>query len=156
MSLIGKNMKGLMTPNDVMNVGSGAVTPWNPGDNSEIRTRQVEQKHRNFSKQEVQDLRVQAANRSAQSKLNRQAYKSLRKIEHSDGADQVSFRGYQTTVAKVAAAKKGADVAKTQVLHGLTPAYAKMGYSLGASATEAQTRVRELQATYQEVNQRWG
>ena len=156
MSVLGKNMKGLMTPNDVMNVGSGAVTPWNPGDNSEIRTRQVEQKHRNFSKQEVQDLRVQAANRSAQSKLNRQAYKSLRKIEHADGADQVSFRGYQTTVAKVTAGKKGADVAKATVLHGLTPAYAKMGYTLGAAANEAQVRVQELQATYHQVNQRWG
>lgn len=155
MSVLGKQMSQRgMTPNDVMN--TKGITPWNPGDNSEIRTRQVEQQHRNFSKQEVDGLRVQAAKRTAEAKLNRKAYQSLSKIEHADRSDHTAFRGYQTTVAKVTAGKKGADVAKATVLHGLTPAYAKMGYTLGAAANEAQVRVQELQATYHQVNQRWG
>ncbi|MGI0493422.1 hypothetical protein ACN4EG_16695 [Alkalinema pantanalense CENA528] len=155
MSVLGKQMSQRgMTPNDVMN--TKGITPWNPGDNSEIRTNQVEQRHRNFSKQEVDGLRVQAAQRTAQAKLNRKAYQSLSKIENADRSDHTAFRGYQTTVAKVTAGKKGADVAKATVLHGLTPAYAKMGYTLGAAANEAQVRVQELQATYHQVNQRWG
>ncbi|MGV0028220.1 hypothetical protein [Phormidesmis priestleyi] len=138
-----------------MNVASGAVTPWNPGDSSEIRTKQVIAKHRNFTKKEADQLRLEAATRQRQAKNNRQAYKSLRTIERADGSDQATFRGYQTTVATVTAAKKGSDVGKAKVLNGLTPKYANMGYSLGASHEEAQVKVREYQAMYTEVSNRW-
>ena len=145
-----------MSPNDVMNVASGAVTPWNPGDNSEIRTEAVVGRHKNFTKSEADDLRVTAATRSRQAKVNRQAYGALRKIERSDASDQATFRGYQTAVASSTAAKKGADVAKAKTLNGLAPKYAQMGYSLGASHDEAQVRVREFQHLHTEVSNRWG
>ena len=145
----------IMNPNDIMNVASGAPTPWNPGDNKEIRSEKVVTQHRNFSKKEASDLRVKAATRTRQAKDNRQAYKSLRTIERADAADQASFRGYQTAVAKTTATKKGVDVAKAKALHNLTPAYANMGYSLGAAHSEAQVKVAEYQALYTEVNSRW-
>ncbi|MBW4540778.1 MAG: hypothetical protein KME43_16750 [Myxacorys chilensis ATA2-1-KO14] len=144
-----------MTPNDVMQVVSGAPTPWNPGDNSEIRTQEVISKHQNFTKKEADQLRVKAATRTKQSKDNRAAYAALRKIETADVRDQVAFRGYQTTVARAVAGKKGADVAKAKVLANLTPTYAGMGYTLGAAQSEAAVRVQELQALHSEVNKRW-
>ncbi len=161
MSLLGKTISAnnyggtSMKPNDVMNVGSHAVTPWNPGDSSEIRTEQVVNRHKNFAKKEADDLRVKAKTRQRQAKTNRQAYKALTAIERADSSDQTAFRGYQTAVATVTAAKKGADVSKAKVLNGLTPKYANMGYSLGASSDEAQVKVREYQALYTEVNSRW-
>lgn len=138
-----------------MHVASGAATPWNPGDNTEIRSKPVVTKHRNFSKKEADELRVNAAGKTRQAKTNRQAYKSLRSIKRSDTSDHTAFRGYQTTVAGATAAKKGADVAKAKALYGLTGKYAGMGYSLGAAHDEAQVRVREYQALHTEVNNRW-
>lgn len=145
----------IMTPNDVMNVASGAPTPWNPGDTSEIRTEKVVTKHRNFSGEEADKLRIKAADRKRQAKNNRQAYQSLRAIEQSDASDQASFRGYQTTVARTTATKKKTDVAKATTLHNLTPQYAKMGYSVGAAHHEAQVKVGEYQALYADVASRW-
>lgn len=145
----------IMNPNDIMNVASGAPTPWNPGDNREIRTEKVVTQHRNFTKKEASELRVKAATRTRQSRDNRQAYKSLKTIERADAADQASFRGYQTAVANTTATKKKVDVAKAKTLHNLTPTYANMGYSLGAAHSEAQVKVAEYQAMYTEVNSRW-
>lgn len=145
----------IMTPNDVMNVASGAPTPWNPGDSSEIRTEKVVTKHKNFSREEADKLRLSAANRKRQAKNNRQAYQALRSIEQSDASDQASFRGYQTTVARTTATKKKTDVNKANTLYNLTPQYAKMGYSLGAAHHEAQMKVGEYQALYSDVDRRW-
>lgn len=145
----------IMTPNDVMNVASGAPTPWNPGDSSEVRTEKVVTKHRNFTQEEADKLRITAATRKRQAKNNRQAYQALRSIESSDAADQSSFRAYQTTVARTTATKKKADVSKAKTLYNLTPAYAQMGYSLGASHHDAQMKVSEYQALYSDVSNRW-
>lgn len=147
---------GIMTPNDVMTVASGVPTPWNPGDNKEIRTERVVTKHTNFSADQADSLTVKAAERKHQAKNNRTAYKALRSIESSDLSDQVAFRGYQNTVARVAAGKKGADVAQAKTLHGLTPKYAGMGYTLGAAAHDAQLKVQEYQALYGDVGKKWG
>lgn len=149
------NKLGGMTPSDVMQVAGGAPTPWNPGDNSEIRTEQVISKHQNFSKKEVDQLRVKAATRKRQSKHNAKAYTALKTIETADTRDQVAFRGYQTGVARAVAAKKGADVNKAKTLAGLTPVYAGMGYSLGAAQDEATVRVAELRELHTDVNKRW-
>ncbi|WP_225895286.1 hypothetical protein [Leptolyngbya sp. NIES-2104] len=138
-----------------MNVASGAPTPWNPGDASEIRTEKVVTNHKNFTQEEADKLRVSAATRQRQAKVNRQAYKSLRSIEQSDASDQASFRGYQTTVARTTATKKKVDVNKANTLYNLTPQYAKMGYSLSAAHHEAEVRVSEYQALYSEVSKRW-
>lgn len=146
---------GGMTPNDVMQVAGGAPTPWNPGDNSEIRTEQVISKHQNFTTKEVDRLRVKAATRKRQSKTNAKAYAALKAIETADTRDQVAFRGYQTGVARAVAAKKGADVNKAKTLAGLTPVYAGMGYSLGAAQDEATVRVQELHALHTDVDKRW-
>ena len=51
-----------------MHVASGAATPWNPGDNTEIRSKPVVTKHRNFSKKEADELRVNAAGKTRQAK----------------------------------------------------------------------------------------
>ena len=159
---LGQNLRGgsagvpsTMTPNDVMNVASGVPTPWNPGDNREIRTEKVVTQHRNFSQKEADELRVKAATRKRQAKVNRKAYQALRAIETADVSDQVAFRGYQTTVARAGATKKRADVAKAKTLHNLTPGYAQMGYSLSAAHDEAKVKVAELQALYTEVDRRW-
>lgn len=151
---IGKD-SNVMSPNDVMQVASGVPTPWNPGDSKEIRTEKVVTTHRNFSHKEADELRIKAASRQRQAKVNRKAYQALRKIETADVSDQAAFRGYQTTVARAAATKKRADVGKAKTLHSLTPAYAQMGYSLGAAHDEAKVRVAELQALHTEVDQRW-
>ncbi len=145
----------IMSPNDVMNVASGAPTPWNPGDTAEIRTEKVVTKHRNFTQEEADKLRLSAATRKRQAKNNRQAYQALRSIESSDAADQASFRGYQTTVARTAATKKKADVNKAKTLYNLTPTYAQMGYTLGAAHHDAQMKVSEYQALYSDVDRRW-
>jgi hypothetical protein len=149
------NGNGIMNPNDIMNVASGAPTPWNPGDSREIRTEKVVTQHRNFTQKETDTLRVKAATRKRQSATNRKAYQALRKIEQADAMDQASFRGYQTAVATTTAKKKAVDVAKAKTLHNLTPAYANMGYSLGTAHSEAQVKVAEYQALYTEVNSRW-
>lgn len=146
---------GGMTSKDVVSVAAGAVTPWNTGDNSEIRTEKVVVKHRNFSKKEADELRVKAAKRKREAKDNRKAYQALRKIESADATDQTSFRGYQTTVARVTATKKSADVAKAKTLAGLTPVYANLGYSLDDANTEAAVKVREYQELYAAVDNRW-
>lgn len=148
-------VNSIMTPNDVMNVASGAPTPWNPGDSSEIRTEKVVSKHRNFTQEESDKLRVTAATRKRQAKNNREAYRALRSIEGADASDQASFRGYQTTVARTAASKKKADVGKAKALYNLTPQYAQMGYTLGAAHHDAQIKVSEYQALYSEVDRRW-
>lgn len=161
MSLLGNNVaqsgqvSRVMSANDVMNVAHGAPTPWNPGDNSEIRTEAVVSRHKNFTKKEADGLRVKAATRTRQAKVNRQAYGALKKIERADATDQTTYRGYQTTVAGAVAVKKSADVAKAKTLHGLAPKYANMGYSLEAGHQEAQVKVQEYQALYTEVNSRW-
>ena len=161
MSFLGRNVgtanqvSKVMSADDVMNVAKGAPTPWNPGDNSEIRTEQVIARHKHFTKGEANQLREKAATRTRQAKTNRQAYGALKKIERADTSDQVTYRGYQTAVAGAAVSKKGADVAKANTLHGLAPRYAKMGYSLEAGHEEAATKVREYQNLYTEVSGRW-
>jgi hypothetical protein len=163
MSVLGKNhfaggqvsRANVMNPNDVVKSSSGVPTPWNPGDSAEIRTQPVVQRHRNFSREEVARLRVQAAQRGAQAKTNRQGYQALRKIEGADVSDQASFRSYQGTVAKGQVARTAADVGKAKTLLGVAPTYAKMGYSLGAAHSESQVRVAEVQATYAEVQNKW-
>ncbi|MBE9011027.1 hypothetical protein IQ250_12500 [Pseudanabaenaceae cyanobacterium LEGE 13415] len=156
-SSIGNSSKvnRIMTPNDVMNVASGAPTPWNPGDTSEIRTEKVVTKHKNFSGEEADSLRLKAADRKRQAQNNRTAYKALRSIEQSDASDQANYRAYQTTVARTTATKKKSDVSKANTLYNLTPQYAKMGYSLGAAHHEAQMKVGEYQALYADVAKRW-
>jgi hypothetical protein len=149
------NNNGIMTPNDVMSVTSGVPTPWNAGDNKEIRSQPVVRQHRNFSQQEAADLTVKAANDKRQAQTNRQAYKALKSIEGSDVSNHTQFRAYQTTIAKGAAARKSADTNKAKALHGLTPAYARMGYSLGAAHDAAKVKVAEYQALYSEVGNRW-
>ncbi|NJO43818.1 MAG: hypothetical protein HC769_25520 [Cyanobacteria bacterium CRU_2_1] len=156
-SIIGNNTSSTVriNPNEVMRMDGQAITPWNPGDNSEIRTHQVVAKHKNFTKDEADKLRVQAATRTRQAKNNRQAYNALRKIENADAQDQQTYRQYQTTVAKTSASKKSADVGKAKTLYGLTGTYAKMGLSLGEAANEAQVKVAEYQALYSDVSRRW-
>lgn len=149
------NGNSIMTPNDVMNVTNGVPTPWNPGDNKEIRSQPVRREHRNFSQQEAAELAVKAANEKRQAQVNRQAYKALKSIESSDVSNHTQFRTYQATIAKGAAARKTADTNKAKVLHGLTPAYARMGYSLGAAHDAAKVKVAEYQALYTEVGSRW-
>lgn len=145
----------IMTANDVMNVASGAPTPWNPGDTSEIRTEKVVTKHKNFTQEEADKLRISAATRKRQAKNNREAYRALRSIESSDASDQANFRGYQTTVARTTATKKKSDVGKAKTLYNLTPQYAQMGYTLGAAHHDAQIKVQEYQALHADVDRRW-
>lgn len=145
----------VMTPNEVMQVGKGVPTPWNPGDRSEVRTEQVRHRHGNFSQHQADTLRVKAARRTYEAKVNAQAYQSLKKIENADRSDQANFRGYQTTVAKVAAGKKSADVASAKAMNGLTGKYAQMGYSLGASNHDTSTKVAEFQALYTGTARKW-
>jgi hypothetical protein len=163
MSVLGKNhfsagqtnRANVMNPNEVMKTGSGVPTPWNPGDDSEIRTKPVIQHHRNFKREEVAKLRVEASGRKAQAKLNRKGYAAMRGIEQADVSDQVAYRGYQGAVAKGQVTRKAADAGKAKTLLGTMPTYAKLGYSLGEAHTEAQTRVAEVQATYAEVQNKW-
>lgn len=161
MSILGKNLHEragtthLMTPNDVMQAGKGVVTPWNPGDRSEIRTEQVRTRHRNFTPAQVDVLRVKAAQRTHQAKINAQGYQALRKIEKADRQDHTNYRNYQTAVAQVAAAKKGADVTSAKAMNGVAAKYAQMGYSLGASNHETSTKVAEFQAIYTGVSRKW-
>jgi hypothetical protein len=161
MSILGKNLNRTagvthtMTPNDVMNVGKGIPTPWNPGDRSEVRTEQVRTRHKNFTQKEADDLRVKAAQRTHQAKVNAQGYQALKKIENADRSDHTNYRNYQTTVAKVAAGKKGADVASAKAMNGVATKYAQMGYSLGASNHETSNKVAEFQALYTGVSRKW-
>lgn len=150
-----KTSAHVMNPNDVMQAGKGVMTPWNPGDRSEVRTESVVTRHRNFSAGEVERLRVKAAQRTHQAALNAKAYQSLRKIEGADRTDQVNYRSYQTTVAKAAAGKKQADVTSAKAMNGLAAQYAKMGYSLGASNNEASVKAAEFQALYTGNARKW-
>ena len=148
-------LKSLDPTRILENATRDGLTPWASGDSRQIQTVKPKRTHHNFTQQEVEDLRVKAADRKRQVKLNVQGYKAQAKIESLDAADQSARNTYQVRSAKATEAKAKSDGNKAKALYGMTTNYANLNYGLRASHQEAQVQVREAQALFADIKAKY-
>jgi hypothetical protein len=76
----------------------------------------------------------------------KRAYEAAGKIEEADAKVHKHHRKYEGVVADNELVKKRADARLGKHLHGLRPAYARLGMGLEQAASNAETRISDKTA----------
>jgi len=135
-----KNDK-LMSPTD-----ASVVTPLNPGTFASIRTTPVVDGPRYFTKEEADAMKKLAKEKTEGARYAKKAYKSATQIEEADAKVHKFHRKYEGAVATNELTKKKADVGLAKTLHGLRPAYARLGVGLEKAENRAAERIEAIKS----------
>lgn len=135
------NLDRVMAPTD-----PNAINPMNPGKFTSIRTKEVVQAPRYYSKEEAQQLKLEAKQLTEGATHTRKAYKSLGRIEQADTRVHQAHRNYEGTVSESELDKKRSDAKLAKKLHTQRPQYTRLGRSVERADNAANTRITELTA----------
>ena len=131
-----------------------AINPLNPGKfTAADRSVPVIEKPRYFTEEEADLMKTLAKEKTDGARQAKRAYEAVGKIEEADAKVHKHHRKYEGVVADNELVKKRADARLGKHLHGLRPAYARLGMSLDQAASNADTRIGEIKAKLQGVKQ---
>jgi hypothetical protein len=125
---------------------AGVITPNTPGNFSSIRSVPVVPDPRYFTKEEADAMKSLAHEKTDGARQSKRAYKALTKIEAADKTVHKEHRKYEGAVATNELGKKRSDAGLAKKLHGLRPAYARLGLGIDKADSDARTRIDEIKA----------
>ncbi|XZN92769.1 MAG: hypothetical protein ACM65M_08040 [Microcoleus sp.] len=129
-----------------------AISPLNPGKfTAADRSIPIIEKPRYFTEEEADAMKGLAKEKTEGARHAKRAYEAAGKIEEADAKVHKHHRKYEGVVADNELVKKRADARLGKHLHGLRPAYARLGMSLDQAASNADTRIGEIKAKLQGV-----
>jgi hypothetical protein len=123
---------------------SGVITPNSPGNFSSIRSVPVVPDPRYFDREQAEQLKELAKEKTDGARQSKRVYKFLTKIEEADKTVHKEHRKYEGAVAENELGKKRADVGLAKKLHGLRPGYARLGLGIDKADSDARTRIDEI------------
>ncbi|TAG97468.1 MAG: hypothetical protein EAZ09_04910 [Oscillatoriales cyanobacterium] len=127
-----------------------AISPLNPGKfTAADRSVPIIEKPRYFTEEEADAMKGLAKEKTEGARHAKRAYEAAGKIEEADAKVHKHHRKYEGVVADNELVKKRADARLGKHLHGLRPAYARLGMSLDQAASNADTRIGEIKAKLQ-------
>lgn len=135
------NLDRVMAPTD-----ASVINPMNPGNFTSIRSKEIIQAPRYFTKEESQQLKLEASQKTVGAAHTRKAYKSLGRIEQADTRVHQAHRNYEGTVSESELDKKRSDAKLAKKLHTQRPQYTRLGRSVERADNAANTRVLDLTA----------
>ncbi|WP_341737193.1 BRO family protein [Microcoleus sp. CAWBG640] len=136
-------------PLDLQAVDSVDTFDWtNDGSLSE-RSVPIIEKPRYFTEEEADAMKTLAKEKTEGARHAKRAYEAAGKIEEADAKVHKHHRKYEGVVADNELVKKRADARLGKHLHGLRPAYARLGMGLEQAASNAETRISEIKAKLQ-------
>ncbi|NJR72965.1 MAG: hypothetical protein HC773_03220 [Scytonema sp. CRU_2_7] len=122
------------------------INPLQPGNWHSIRSEEVVETPRYYTKEEADSLKSTAKTKTDGARHTKRAYKSLEKIENADTTVHKSHRRYQKTVAGCETQKLRSNASLARKLHHLRPEYVQMGKGIDNAESKADTRITELRA----------
>jgi hypothetical protein len=127
-----------------------AISPLNPGKfTAADRSVPIIEKPRYFTEEEADAMKGLAKEKTDGARQAKRAYEAAGKIEEADAKVHKHHRKYEGVVADNELVKKRADARLGKHLHGLRPAYARLGMSLDQAASNADTRIGQIKAKLQ-------
>jgi len=126
--------------------GPGVISPTNPGNFGSIRTAPVVPAPRYFKRDEADQLKELAKEKTDDARQSKRAYKALGKIEEADKTVHKANRQYEGTVAENELGKKRADTSLAKKLHGLRPGYARLGLGIDKADNDARVRIDAIKS----------
>jgi hypothetical protein len=122
------------------------ITPLNPGNFSSIRSVPVVPDPRYFDREQADELKKLAKEKTDGARQSKRAYKALTKIEVADKTVHKEHRKYEGAVAENELGKKRADAGLAKKLHGIRPGYARLGLGIDKADSDARTRIDTIKA----------
>ncbi|WP_377481104.1 MAG: hypothetical protein P2A85_13995 [Microcoleus anatoxicus] len=127
-----------------------AISPLNPGKfAASERSVPIIEKPRYFTEEEADAMKALAKEKTEGARHAKRAYEAVGKIEEADAKVHKHHRKYEGVVADNELVKKRADAGLGKHLHGLRPAYARLGMGLEQAASNAESRISEIKAKLQ-------
>jgi hypothetical protein len=127
-----------------------AISPLNPGKfTAADRSVPIIEKPRYFTEEEADLMKTLAKEKTDGARQAKRAYEAVGKIEKADAKIHKHHRKYEGVVADNELTKKRADARLGKHLHGLRPAYARLGMRLDQAADNADIRIGEIKAKLQ-------
>ncbi|MEZ2238110.1 MAG: hypothetical protein ACBR20_11715 [Microcoleus sp.] len=127
-----------------------AISPLNPGKFvASERSVPIIEKPRYFTEEEADAMKTLAKEKTEGARHAKRAYEAAGKIEEADAKVHKHHRKYEGVVADNELVKKRADARLGKHLHGLRPAYARLGMGLEQAASNAESRISEIKAKLQ-------
>ena len=123
-----------------------AITPLNPGNFATIRTAAIIEAPQYFSKEEADERKKLAKEKTEGARYTKKYLKATSQIEEADATVHVAYRKHQKVLATTEYTKKKADVGLAKHLLGLAPGYAKLGVGLEKAENRATERIAAIQA----------
>jgi hypothetical protein len=125
---------------------AAVITPNTPSNFSSIRSVPVVPDPRYFTKEEADAMKGLAKEKTDGARQSKRAYKALAKIEAADKTVHKEHRKYEGAVADNELGKKRSDAGLAKKLHGMRPAYARLGLRIDKADSDARTRIDEIKA----------
>jgi len=125
---------------------ASVITPTNPGNFDSIRTAPIVPSPKYFDKEQADALKKLAKEKTEGVRHSKKAYKSLGKIEKADATVHKSHRKYEGEVATNELTKVRSNASLAKKLHGLRPAYARLGMGIDKAENKARTAIDAIKA----------
>lgn len=137
---------GLSTGSLMAVTDGSAITPTNPGDLTNLRTRPVVTNLRTYTREEAEAIALQTALNEHTTQQTVKAYRNMGKQETLDATVQSAYRNYQGKVAAAEMRKVKSNARLGKQLHGMRGQYAALGYGLHSAQVAADHQVAVLKA----------
>lgn len=126
--------------------GAGVISPTNPGNFGSIRTAPVVPEPRYFDRDQADQLKELAKEKTDGARQSKRAYESLGKIEEADAKVHKHHRKYEGVVADNELKKVRSNAGLAKKLHGMRPGYARLGLGIDKADNDARTRIDAIKA----------
>ncbi|MEG4287298.1 hypothetical protein QUB68_29755 [Microcoleus sp. A006_D1] len=125
---------------------AGVITPMNPGNFGSIRTAPVVPAPRYFERDEADQLKELAKEKTDGARQAKRAYQALGKIEEADAKVHKEHRKYEGVVAENELKKVRSNASLAKKLHGMRPGYARLGLGIDKAENNARVRIDAIKA----------
>ncbi|MEG5061916.1 hypothetical protein QUB60_29590 [Microcoleus sp. A2-C5] len=125
---------------------AGVITPLTPGNFGSIRTAPIVPAPRYFERDEADQLKELAKEKTDGARQSKRAYQSLSKIEEADAKVHKEHRKYEGVVAENELKKVRSNAGLAKKLHGMRPGYARLGLGIDKADSDARTRIDAIKA----------
>ncbi|MEG4287305.1 hypothetical protein QUB68_29790 [Microcoleus sp. A006_D1] len=125
---------------------AGVITPMRPGNFGSIRTAPVVPGPRYFERDEADQLKELAKEKTDGARQAKRAYQALGKIEEADAKVHKEHRKYEGVVAENELKKVRSNASLAKKLHGMRPGYARLGLGIDKAENNARVRIDAIKA----------
>ena len=125
---------------------AGVITPTSPGNFGSIRTAPIVPAPRYFERDEADQLKEMAKEKTDGARQAKRAYQALGKIEEADAKVHKEHRKYEGVVAENELKKIRSNASLAKKLHGMRPGYARLGLGIDKAENDARVRIDAIKA----------